>query len=102
MQKINHIKLNRSNNDIWGLLAKAIESGNIALIKANLDRLYELQKYYIKLLNFQDSEIEMYKNEVALLESKLNNFEKEWITRIAKDNNVYEETRQRINDTFQS
>lgn len=100
MQKIDHTKLNRSNNDIWGLLSKAIETGNVAVVKVNLDRLYELQKYYIKILNFQDAEIEMYKNEVAVLEDQLSSYEKDWIKRIAKDNNVYEETRERINRTF--
>jgi hypothetical protein len=101
MQKINHTKLNRSNNDIWGLLVKAVDSGNIALVKVNLDRLYELQKYYLRLLEFQDSEIASLKDFLASTQQTLNEFEKDWITRISKDNNVYEETRKRINDTFQ-
>lgn len=102
MQKINPTKLNRSNNDIWGTLAKAIETNNIALIKSNLDRLYGLQRYYLRLLEFQDSEILSYKSELAHTQQTLDSYEKDWITKIAKDNNVYEESKQRINEAFRS
>ena len=100
MQKINHTKLNRSNNDIWGALMKAVQTGNMALIKTNLDRLYNLQKYYLELLEFQNAEINSLKDHLATNQKTLSEFEKEWIIRISKDANVYEETRKRIEETF--
>lgn len=102
MQKINHTKLNRSNNDIWGTLNIAVKTKNIALIESNLSRLYAMQKYLLELLEFQESEILSFKNHLAETQKTLESFEKDWIEKIAKDNGVYEEVRERINKTFRS
>jgi hypothetical protein len=96
MQKINHTKLNKSNADIWGVLYKAIELKNWALVEQNIKRLYALHKYIFELLEFQDAENASLKNHLAVNQKTLNEFEKEWLITIAKNHNVYEEVRQRI------
>jgi len=96
MQKIKHTKISKSNADIWGMLYKAMETQNWALVESNLKRLYSLHKYIFELLEFQDAENASLKNHLAINQKTLNEFEKEWLITIAKNNNVYEEVRERI------
>ena len=100
MQKINISKLNKSNADIWGILYKALESKNIALIEVTLVRLYKSQKYTLELLEFQDADIVSLNHHLANAHKTSNEFEKEWFSIIAKNTNVYEKVRDSINQTF--
>jgi hypothetical protein len=100
MKKIEYTKLNRSNSDIWQMIKMGLDTNNKALLESSLSRLKALQKYYLDLLNFQDMEINQYKDllsqETAIRES----FEKEWLEETAKKTNSYERLKQRIEATY--
>ena len=96
MKKIDHVKINRSNNDIWAILNEAVKTNNIAIIHRNLDRLYAMQKHYINLLNFQDIEIRILIDELRDNRKLLDSYEKEWLIEITKRNGIYENLKARI------
>ena len=100
MKKIDIQKLNRSNNDIWLNINEAIKSKNYPALENNLQRLYRLQKHYLDLLNFQDIEINQLKGNLASVQNMLNDYEKEWISEVAKRGGIYEAMKDRINANF--
>jgi hypothetical protein len=101
MQKIDMVKINRSNKDIWQLLKMAIETNNIALIESSLERMYSLQKYYIDLLNFQDMEINRLKDHLTTEQKTNTLLDNEWVIEIAKRNTTqYENFKERIRETY--
>jgi hypothetical protein len=102
MKKINIQKLNRSNNDIWLNINEAIKSQNYNALERNFQRLYALQKYYLDLLNFQDIEINQLKDNLESVQSMLNDYEKEWITEVAKRGGIYEAMKERINENYKT
>ena len=74
MEKKDITKLNRSNKDIWALIDQGLKTKNFAILEKNLKRIYLLQCYYIKLLNFQDHEIRELHNELISEISLSNSF----------------------------
>jgi hypothetical protein len=100
MKKIDYAKLNRSNNNIWLNINEALKDKNYPALEANLKRLFSLQKYYIDLLNFQDIENAQLKDNMASVQNSLNDYEKEWITEVAKRQGIYENLKESINQTF--
>jgi len=100
MKKIDMVKINRSNKDIWFNLNEAFKSKNLALIESSIRRLMELQKYYINLLNFQQIEINQLKDLLEQEESIRNDFEREWLEQLAKKTGQYETHKQRIEELY--
>lgn len=100
MKKINYATLNRSNNDIWLNIHEALKDKNYPALEASLKRLFSLQKYYVDLLNFQNIENAQLKDNMASVQASLNDYEKEWITEVAKRQGIYENLKKRINQTF--
>lgn len=100
MKKIDHTKINRNNNSIWLELNNSVKSGNIALITKNIERLRNLQEYYIKLLNLQEMEITILKDEIGGMQNTLNSYEKEWLEEVAKRNGIYDKHKKRIEEGF--
>jgi len=100
MKKIDMVKINRSNKDIWQLLKMAIETNNIALIESSLERMHSLQKYYIDRLNFQEIEISQLKDHLAFQQKINDDYEKEWLIEISKRNGIYENFKERIRETY--
>jgi hypothetical protein len=95
-----YAKINRANNDIWYLLNEAIKTKNIALIESNLDRIYKMQKYYIKQLCIQEMEINQLKDLLEYEKKLTAEYEREWILSLAKKTPQYEELKQRISEIF--
>jgi hypothetical protein len=100
MKKIDYAKLNRSNNDIWLNIHEALKDKNYPALEANLKRLFSLQKYYLDLLNFQNIENAQLKDNMASVQNSLNDYEKEWISEVAKRQGIYEDLKDRITKTF--
>lgn len=100
MKKLDHIKINQSNRDIWAILNEAVKTGNMAVITKNLERIRALQKHYIDLLNFQDIEIRLLKEELSHAEKTITSFEKDWLEEVAKRNGAYDKLKERIQETF--
>ena len=100
MKKIDYAKLNRSNNDIWLNINEALKDKNYPALEASLKRLFSLQKYYLDLLNFQNIENTQLKYNMASVQASLNDYEKEWISEVAKRQGIYENLKERINQTF--
>ena len=100
MKKIDYSKLNRSNNDIWLNIHEALKDKNYPALEASLKRLFSLQKYYLNLLNFQDIENAQLKDNMASVQSSLDDYEKEWISEVAKRQGIYENLKIRINETW--
>ena len=95
MEKKDITKLNRSNKDIWALIDQGLKTKNFAILEKNLKRIYLLQCYYIKLLNFQDHEIRELHNELISEISLSNSFEG-----VAKRTGNYDLLKKRIDELF--
>lgn len=95
MNKIDHNKVNRSNAEIWALMANAIKTKNIALVESNLHRLYKLQKHYIDLLFYLESENLSLKTHLADCQKTCDEFERDWINLILKDPNGFEKIKEK-------
>jgi regulator of replication initiation timing len=102
MKKLDHVKINQENRDVWALLNEAKKTGNMAVIIKNLERLRALQKDYIDQLNFQDMEISQLKDELGHAERTITSFEKEWLEEVAKKHGAYDKLKERIQKTFRS
>ena len=100
MKKLDLIKINRSNNDIWAMIQMALKTDNKALLEANLKRLSALQKYYLDLLNFQDSEISLLKDDNAFNQKLIDTYEKEWLIEVSKRNGIYDSLKERIRKQY--
>lgn len=100
MNKINHTSINRSNQAIWAALNEGIKKRNWAIIEQNLNRIYELQKYYMKLLHFQEIENNQLKDLLEDTERTLESYQNEWLTEMAKKTNNYEDLKRQIDKTF--
>lgn len=100
MEKKDITQLNRANKDIWAMIKIGLESGNLALLEKNLRRLYSLQSYYMKLLNFNDYEIQALKNDLIAERLLTTSFEKEWLEGVQKRTGTYEVMKDRMNELF--
>ena len=102
MKKLDMVKINRSNSDIWGQMQIALKSGNIAVIERALGRMYALQKYYLDLLNFQDMEINQLKDHLATEQKTTESFEKEWLLSLTKNSPQYDSLKERIESQYKN
>jgi len=100
MHKINHEELNRLNNDVWSLINESFKRKNWALMQDSISKLYTLQKKYLETLNFLDAENASLKNFLAETQKTLDGYERDWLMKIAKDNNLNDEVKERIRKTF--
>jgi len=100
MKKLDLIKINRSNKDIWAMIQMALKTDNKALLEANLKRLSGLQKYYLDLINFQDSEITLLKDDNAFNQKLIDSYEKEWLIEVSKRNGIYDSLKERIRSQY--
>jgi putative protein kinase ArgK-like GTPase of G3E family len=101
MNKIDRYKINKANKDIWAMIDMAMKTDNRALLEANLTRLSALQKYYLDLLNFQDTEISLLKADTAFNQKLIDDRDKEWLIEVAKRNGIYDKLKERINTQYQ-
>ena len=100
MKKIDRYKINKANKDIWAMIDMAMKTDNRALLEANLTRLLSLQKYYLDLLNFQDTEITLLKADTAFNQKLIDDRDKEWLIEVAKRNGIYDKLKKRINTQY--
>lgn len=98
MKKLDYIKVNRSNNDIWMILNEAVKTGNNAIIQANLIRLYKLQKYYIDRIFFLEVENASLKDLYSCEQELNRELQKDIFIEIAKRNGIYEKIKSRIEE----
>jgi hypothetical protein len=100
MHKIDHDQINKLNHDIWALILEAFNLKNWALMQDGISKLRALQKKYIETIGFLDSENRSLKNFLAENQKTLDRYERDWLLKIAKDNNLKEEIKEKINQTY--